>query len=393
MRPCAIIAEYNPFHKGHAYQVEETRKNGATHVIALMSGNFVQRGAPALFDKYRRAHMAVLGGVDLVLELPSVYALSSAEFFARGSIDILNSLHGIAMLSFGSEAGDLGTLSRIAEIVSEEPDDYRVLLRKHLDLGQSFPGARSKALEAMLPDIPPGVLSSPNNILGVEYLKALRKTASSIEPFTIRRQGAGYHEEDLEKSLPSATGIRKLLLEGGTAEGLLPESSGDELAGLVSSGYSMVTLESCRDLLLYRLTVDGDRLSSLPDAAGGLAERMAAHSHLIGSVGVIGFIEAVKTRRYTHTRISRILMQFLLSFDRCDLDSLRRGAPGSVKILESTPRGNEFLASIRKDTEIKLIHNFGKETDEYHTLDSKASKVYGLLCRDYDDSWDFKGYI
>ncbi|MBW8383735.1 MAG: nucleotidyltransferase family protein [Youngiibacter sp.] len=106
-----------------------------------------------------------------------------------------------------------------------------------------------------------------------------------------------------------------------------------------------------------------------------------------------GFIEAVKTRRYTHTRISRILMQFLLSFDRCDLDTLRRGIPGAVKILESTPRGNEFLASIRKDTEIRLIHNFGREIDEYHALDSKASKVYGLLCRDYDASWDFKGYI
>lgn len=393
MRPCAIIAEYNPFHKGHAYQVEETRKNGATHIIALMSGNFVQRGAPALIDKYRRAHMAILGGVDLVLELPSAYALSSAEFFARGSVDILNRLNGISMLSFGSEAGDLGTLARIAELVSKEPEEYRFLLRRYLDQGQSFPGARSKALESLLPDIHPGILSSPNNILGVEYLKALGKTSSAIEPFTIKRQGAGYHEDDLNKSLPSATGIRKLLLEGGTADGLLPDSSGRELDILVSSGYSMVTLESCKDLLLYRLTVDGSQLSKLPDAAGGLSERMVQHSHLIGSHGVSGYIDAVKTRRYTHTRISRILMQFLLSFDRCDLESLRRGIPGSVKILESTAKGNEFLASVRKNTEIRLIHNFGKEIDEYHALDSKASRVYGQLCRDYDPSWDFKGYI
>ena len=173
MKIAAIISEYNPFHKGHAYQIEKTREAaGATHIIALMSGNFVQRGLPAIVDKYRRAEMALLGGADLVLELPVVYALSSAEFFADGSIKILNHLQGVDLLSFGSEEGDLSKLERIARILATEPSEYQKILKIHLSKGFSFPRARNEALSELLPDIPIDFIQSPNNILGIEYIKA-----------------------------------------------------------------------------------------------------------------------------------------------------------------------------------------------------------------------------
>jgi len=151
MRIAAIISEYNPFHKGHEYQIRETKTDGhATHIIALMSGNFVQRGLPAIIDKYRRAEMALLGGADLVLELPGVYALSSAEFFADGAVRILNALNGVQLLSFGSEEGNLNRLKAIAEILANEPDEFKELLKAELHLGHSYPKARNEALKNLL---------------------------------------------------------------------------------------------------------------------------------------------------------------------------------------------------------------------------------------------------
>ena len=194
MRVNGIISEYNPFHNGHKYLLTESKKaTSADYTVIVMSGNFVQRGAPALINKYKRAEMALQNGADLVLELPKYYATASAEYFAMGGISLLDKLGVVTNLSFGSECGDLAVLEKIARILVEEPNDYTILLRENLKKGQSYPTARTNALLEYNADFGEykDVLSSPNNILGIEYLKALLKRKSSIQPYTLLRTGAG----------------------------------------------------------------------------------------------------------------------------------------------------------------------------------------------------------
>lgn len=394
MKTAAIIAEYNPFHNGHEYQILETKELlGVTHIVALMSGNFVQRGMPAVIDKYRRAEMAVLGGVDLVLELPVIYALSSAEFFAKGAVDILNRLHGVDYLSFGSEIGDMDTLSRISEIVTYETDEYREKLKNELAHGISFPRARARVLKALLPELDESTLDSPNNILGVEYLKALKRSGSTITPLTVKRAGAGYHDEETRDTLPSASGIRKIISQEKRIIDLMPGYTEEYMNRLMTSDYDFVFLEKVKDLLYYRLVTEGDRLKILPEASEGLDHRILNNLSVLREKGIFEFLDLIKTKRYTHTRISRLLIQFLLGFDNHDLAALRSTPVPKVKILAANAKGNEILASIRKKTEIRVAHNYEKELDEFEVLDTKASMIYGLLNKDYDPAADYKGFF
>lgn len=394
MKIAAIISEYNPFHKGHAYQIEKTREEtGATHIIALMSGNFVQRGLPAIIDKYRRAEMALLGGADLVLELPVVYALSSAEFFAEGSVRILNSLHGVNLLSFGSEEGELSKLDRIAKILATEPYEYQNILKKQLSEGYSFPKARNEALMELLPDISMDFIQSPNNILGIEYMKALYRTDSSMKPFTVKRAGKGYHDEDLEDQVfASATALRKALYQNIPLHRHVPEPVDRYMKQLSQEKYPFVSLDDFTDLLKYRLITNGHTLANIPEASEGLDQRIQDifRSYVFDSIDQ--YIDEIKTKRYTRTRISRILLQFLLGMDSYALQSMRKETPPSLKILASNDLGKEILASIRKKKEIDLLHNFGRTLNPYQELDLKASEVYRLRNASYDSSWDFKGY-
>ena len=200
MKVNGIVAEYNPFHNGHAYQMKHAKEaTGADYTIIVMSGNFMQRGAPALLDKFTRAKMALECGADLVLELPTCYAASSAEFFAKGSVALFDKLGVTTNLCFGSECGNIDTLSRIAEIFYTEPEPYVESLRCNLKKGMSFPIARTWALLQYAPSLSDDkdVLSSPNNILGIEYLKALMSRNSKIVPFTTTRVGADYHDKRL----------------------------------------------------------------------------------------------------------------------------------------------------------------------------------------------------
>ena len=394
MKIAAIISEYNPFHKGHAYQIEKTREAaGATHIIALMSGNFVQRGLPAIIDKYRRAEMALLGGADLVLELPVVYALSSAEFFAEGSVRILNSLHGVDLLSFGSEEGELLKLDRIAKILATEPYEYQNILKKHLSEGYSFPKARNEALMELLPDISMDFIQSPNNILGIEYMKALYRTDSSMKPFTVKRAGKGYHDEDLEDQVfASATALRKTLYQNIPLHGHVPEPVDQYMKRLSQEKYPFVSLDDFTDLLKYRLITNGHTLSNIPEANEGLDQRIQDIFRRCAFDSIDQYIDEIKTKRYTRTRISRILLQFLLGMDSYALQSMRKETPPSLKILASNDLGKEILASIRKKKEIDLLHNFGRTLNPYQELDLKASEVYGLKNTSYASSWDFKGH-
>lgn len=214
MKIVGIIAEYNPFHTGHAYHIEETRqKTGADYIIVVMSGDFVQRGAPAFLPKHTRAHMALLGGADLVFELPSTHSCQSAELFALGGVTLLDGLGCVDEISFGSESGNTSAFELLGDFFSRESDEYQQLLKKELKKGVSYPVARQTAIETLfsaseIGDEISALVSSPNNILGIEYCKALTRLQSKIKPFTIKRAGSGYHEQTLGESFPSASAIR-----------------------------------------------------------------------------------------------------------------------------------------------------------------------------------------
>lgn len=394
MRIAAIISEYNPFHRGHEYQIKMTKTEGnATHIIALMSGNFVQRGLPAIIDKYRRAEMALLGGADLVLELPVVYALSSAEFFADGAIRILNALNGVQLLSFGSEEGTLDNLKAIAEILAYEPDEFKELLKAELNLGHSYPKARNEALKNLLPDLDVDFIQNPNNILGVEYLKAMIRTESLIEPFTVKRTGKGYHDLELnEEEFASATALRREIENDESIQGYVPHEVYTYIEELKKQDYPFTVEEDFKDLLMYRLITEKQSLNNIQEANEGLDNRIISRLRHLKEETVESFINEIKTKRYTRTRISRILMQYLLAYDLEPIEMLRRQTPEAIKILALNDKGKEILAALRKDKEIDLQHNYGKNLDPFQKIDQKSSLIYGIKNHAYDPEWDFKGY-
>ena len=215
MKIAAVIAEYNPFHNGHAYQLHEIRRQtGADFILVMMSGDFVQRGAPACIDKYARCRMALNAGADMVCELPIYGALGSAEIFAESAVSLLNHLGCIDYLCFGAETIAPSLFDAIIPILSDEPEEYKSLLQTGLKNGMNFPAARSQALCSLLGDARCcGILNQPNNILAIEYMKALYKSKSRIRPFPIKRSGAGYHSTDITAGFSSATAIRRQLSE------------------------------------------------------------------------------------------------------------------------------------------------------------------------------------
>ena len=230
MKIVGLITEYNPFHNGHLYHLEQALDiTGADAAIALMSGNYVQRGAPAIMPKHLRAQVALEAGVPLVLELPVCYATGSAEYFASGAVSLFQRLGCVDAICFGSECGDYSLLERIAQVTAEEPEEYRFSLQEALREGMSFPLARQMALKQYFRDeLPSEILEQPNNILGIEYIKALRRQNSPIKAYTIKRKVSGYHDEHLSESYSSASAIRRLLEAAGKAIHLESEGLFDE---------------------------------------------------------------------------------------------------------------------------------------------------------------------
>lgn len=213
MKTVGLITEYNPFHNGHLYHIERARElTGADRVVIVMSGDYVQRGTPALLSKHSRAHMALLNGASAICELPVCYASGSAEFFAQGAISILEGLGCIDTLCFGSECGELSVLQHIAQLLLSESDTYSHMLQDALKKGHSFPAARHQALEKLTGEtFVSQILSEPNNILGIEYLKALKKQNSRMVPYTLKRDSSGYHDTKLQPQSSSASAIRNAL--------------------------------------------------------------------------------------------------------------------------------------------------------------------------------------
>lgn len=373
----AIIAEYNPFHKGHAYQIEKTREEtGADFILVILSGDFVQRGAPAVFDKYSRTRMALLGGADVVLELPVSYACASAEYFARGAVGILDSLHAADILSFGSEAGDVGSCMEAAQLLLKEPELYRQTLKEQLKKGRTYPAARKEALLSCLgADSCSTLLDFPNNILGIEYCKALSSYESRIRPFTIKREGNGYHETSLDHSLSSATALRKVLFSGDRPEPALPEDLARQIRHTQPEAVfsymeellaqSLPLREDDFSLLLkYRfMLLDRDSLCRFADLSADLANRICKKRSQFQSFSQ--FISLLKTKELTYTRISRCLLHILLSIEA----DLPAALPSYVRLLGFKKTASPLLRTIRDQSCIPLI----TKAADYRQLLSKES--------------------
>ena len=312
MKTIGIVTEYNPFHKGHAYMIEEAKKKaGADRVVVVMSGSFVQRGEPAIFDKWTRTEAALKNGADLVLELPVLFAAANAETFARAAVRILEETGIVDVLCFGSESGDLHSMQEAARLMENETEEFQHLLKEHLDEGLSYPAARAKALE-IVSQISSEILSRPNHILGLEYLKALDRYNCSMVPMTIKREG-DYNSPSLTEGYASAGAIRKALAEDRSTEAMaqLPENVHDVYNKALSLGTAPVYWEGLAPALHYKLRVSSaDEIREIAEVVEGLENRIL---HSIDSFfDMKDIIDFIKTKRYTRTKIQRILLHILL---------------------------------------------------------------------------------
>lgn len=348
-RVLGIIAEYNPFHNGHLYHIAKSKQEtGAQYAIAIISGNFVQRGNTSIINKWVKARMALLNGIDLVIELPTIYSISSAENFAEGAIKIFNSLGIVDTISFGMEASDISTLNNIANVLYNEPKEYITILSHELKKGNSFPKARENALLMYLNDIKryANVLAGSNNILGIEYLKALKRTKSTINPIGIRREKVLYNDKYIVDEFASATAIRKMLLtkELNDISKVMPRSTylllGDEL----KKGHYVIDISRFEKEIIYtlrKMTVED--IEKLPDVSEGLEHSIKNAADSCNSLDE--FINIVKTKRFTQTRIQRILLYALLGIDKKQMEMSKKITP-YVRVLGFNNRGKELISEM-----------------------------------------------
>lgn len=363
-RVLGIVAEYNPFHNGHFYHIQESKKiSNAEYCVCVVSGNFTQRGEPSIINKWSKAYMALCCGADLVIELPTIYSTSSAENFASGAIKILNSLKIVTDISFGAECSDIATLNNIANVVYTEPKEYKNILSHELKRGLSYPAARENAIMMYLNDIKryANVMSNANNILAIEYLKALKTQKSRINPIAIKRNKVYYNDEFIVDGLASATAIRGFLARKEYAEirKVVPRSTYQILGEEIKKGRLILSLKDFEKEIIYnfrKMTIE--EISNLPDVSEGLEysiKRATEESNDINEV-----IEKIKSKRYTQTRVQRILIYGLLNITKKDMQNSKNIVP-YVRILGFNQKGRMLLSEIAKENQkINMITSVGK---------------------------------
>lgn len=366
MKVCGIIAEYNPFHNGHAYHIEKTKEvTNCDAIVAIMSGNFVQRGAPALFDKWTRTEMALKNGIDLVIELPTYYATSSAEFFAQGSVGLLDSLGIVDSLSFGAKTTDLDALKRVANVLYLEPNDYKTMLQNELKKGLSFPIARSNALKNFIKKEYDAkyiseILLDANNVLGIEYLKALMYNNSPIVPNIIKRKGEDYNSTNIVDGVCSATAIRKLLekQEIEVLQDVMPKESFDILNTELLSGKQPMNIEKYEKEIFYilRRSLAND-LFELADVSEGLENVLKKASNETTEIEKL--IDMMKSKRYTRTRIQRILLHALLNITKDEVNNYKYN-PQYIRVLGVTKTGEKLLTQIYNKSNLPIVTSVSK---------------------------------
>lgn len=372
MKVVGLITEYNPFHKGHEYHIQKAKEmTGADYIITIMSGDYVQRGTPAIVEKHVRAHMALVCGVDLVLELPIIYATGSAEIFAEGAVRILDNLGVVDSICFGCECGSVSPLMEIARILNNEPKWYSEAFQKYLKEGYSYPAARAAALPEYT-----DILNSPNNILGIEYCKAILKTDASLEPIGIQRKGNEYHSDKLDQHLPSATAIRQTLI--GTENNIfdiedvqyladhIPQTALDVFTDHILKN-GIIYENDLSSMLLYRLLQAESYLDFLvyEDISKQLASRIFNLRNKF--INFTQFADLIKTKDITRTHVNRALLHILLN--------IRASIPYAsyARILGLRKDAKELLSFIKAKSKIPF---FSKSADADQLLDEQQLELF-----------------
>lgn len=379
MKISGIICEYNPFHNGHLYHIRETRKNGATHVVAVMSGNFVQRGDTAIMDKLERARLAVHSGADLVIELPVQYCLSSAENFASGAVWLLNSMGCVDEISFGSECGDIDKLQKALDTVEITALMQKDTIREIMEKGYTYPRALTSVINGTDPEIA-AVISEPNNLLAIEYMRALKRFGSSMEPLTIKRTNVHHDSFDAANGFASASYIREQIINARSTSGIGQYTTSiwiDAINNAFRNG-EIATLSKLERIILYKLRSSSvEEIAEINDVGQGLENRIFG-ARMAGSLDELLF--TVKTKRYTMSRIRRIMLSLLIGIKKSDMENM---APYG-RILAFNERGREILAeakdkaSIPYATSIAKLSQISPEAERFAELEIRASDVYGL---------------
>lgn len=363
MKIGAVISEYNPFHNGHKYMIERTRAAGVTHIAAVMSGSFTQRGDPAVFAKHVRARTALENGVDLVIELPSRYSLMAAEGFARGAVGLISALGCVEVLAFGSESGDIDALTEASRAVefTAHTEEFNTLIRR----GRSYPAALHEAmLEYYTPDVAE-LIASPNNTLAVEYLSALDDIASAIEPMTVKRLGAA-HDSDEEGTFISASAIRKKILAGEDYSAFAPATDAPTA--------DISRLE--RAILAKLRTLRAEDFERCYDSVCGLGERLGKAARGARSLTELYFL--AKAKRYTLSSIRRAVMCAFLGIDK----AFAAEPPAYLRVLGMNGRGKEILSaakcSVPIDTSLRALSKTSREAARQANFEARCTDLYAL---------------
>jgi len=381
MESAGIVVEYNPFHNGHLYHLHETKKQtGADVIIAVMSGNFLQRGEPAIVSKFHRTKMALKAGIDLVIELPYAFATQNANTFAKGAVQILQAL-GCKYIVFGSESGNIDTFKSTIDFMKNSTTIYNKYVKDFMKKGYSYPKASSLAFQQLNPDHDHLDLSQPNNILGYHYMKTIIDYEYPIEGRTILRIKSGYHDKDLsQEHISSATSIRKNIFENNQSlhevRSSLPSFTYEELELFQQKFASFIQWENLWPFLKYKLIHSHNKdLQNLYEVEEGIENRMKDAALLAGSFK--HFMELIKSKRYTWTRLQRISTHILTNTNKEEMFQASQNAQ-YIRILGLNQKGRDYLKQNKKKIELPIISKLSAAKIPSIKLDIRASQVYSF---------------
>ncbi len=376
-----IVSEYNPFHNGHILHLKKSLEmTKADFTIAIMSGNFTQRGDTSLTDKWAKTEMALKQGIDLIIELPTLYAISSAENFADGAIKILNSLGIIDYLSFGSEIGEIKPLNDVANVLAKEPKDFSEILKRQLRSGLSYPKAREIAIQMYFGTSPiyTEALQNPNNILGIEYLKALKRSKSNITPITIKRNYNDYNSNDIKNGVASATAIRTMIMQNKNIHAVVPYETYDVIERLTEEGKIVPSLKVFEKEIIYNLRkMTITEIANLPDVTEGLENKIKQASNMTNNLEDL--IQKIKSKRYTETRIRRILLYSLLNITKKDMAMSKKVTP-YIRVLGFNKHGKRIISAIAENNpKIKIVVSVKKFLDNNRDMHLQSMMMKDIL--------------
>ena len=378
MKISGLICEYNPLHNGHLYHLQKMREHGADAIVAIMSGNFVQRGDVAVLDKFTRAKLAVYSGVDLVIELPAAHALAPAEAFAMGGVSLLHALGNVSELSFGSECGNLDLLMQAADACRIAREEYPDVMQEFLRGGYHYPTVICNMVENMYGPETAAVLQQPNNTLAIAYLNAIEEMDSPLQPMTIPRRGAGHNSsQPAPDGTASATYIRQFFAEGGDCRRMMPSYAWHALREAKQNGH-IASMEYLERLILYKLrTTDADDLHDIAEIGQGLEHRLYKAKR---SASLEELLQAIRTKRYPMARLRRILLHILLDIRTADIQNY----PAYGRILAFNDTGREILRDSKNKRRLPFSHSLAElahtspEAGRCAALESQATDIYQL---------------